>query len=84
MSWSASVAITTALSIFVVVGIVGNCLVCAIIKKNRVMRYLRNPEYVKHTLFKIFSEHVLRYVIFRYVIFFNFVRECVYRSECEL
>ena len=60
MSWSASVAITTVLSIFVVVGVEGNCLVCAIIKKNRVMRYLYKPEYVKHTLLRIFSEHALR------------------------
>jgi len=38
MSGSAGVAITTVLSIFVIFGLVGNCLVCAIIKRNRVMR----------------------------------------------
>ena len=60
MSGSAGVAITTVLSIFVVIGIVGNCLVCAIIKKNRVMRYFHKPRYVEHTLFETFSEQALR------------------------
>ena len=39
MSASAGVAITTVLSILVILGTVGNCLVCAIIKRNRDMRY---------------------------------------------
>ena len=39
MSELAGVAITTVLSIFVILGIVGNCLVCAIIKRDRDMRY---------------------------------------------
>ena len=39
MPGSAGVAITTVLSIFVILGILGNSLVCAIIKKNRDMRY---------------------------------------------
>lgn len=36
----ASVAITTVLSVLVLVDIVGNSLVCAIIKRNREMRYV--------------------------------------------
>ncbi|KAL9958484.1 hypothetical protein ACROYT_G035501 [Oculina patagonica] len=38
MSESAGVAITTALSILVIVDIVGNSLVCVIIKRNRDLR----------------------------------------------
>ena len=38
MSESATIAITTVLSILAIVAIVGNLLVCAIIKKNREMR----------------------------------------------
>lgn len=44
MSQSAAVAITTVLFILVVVDIVGNSLVCAIIKKNRDMRYAKTVD----------------------------------------
>ena len=39
---SGDVVITTILSLLVIVDIVGNSLVCAIIKKNRVMRYVES------------------------------------------
>lgn len=39
MTESADVAITTVLSFFVIVDIVGNSVVCAVIKKYRDMRY---------------------------------------------
>lgn len=42
MSEIASVAIITVLSVLVIVDIVGNSLVCAIIKRNRDMRYVEN------------------------------------------
>ena len=51
MTGSAGVVITTVLSIFVVLGVVGNCLVCAIIKKNRDMRYFEKITLL--TLFKV-------------------------------
>ncbi len=38
----AGVAITTVLSILIIVDIVGNSLVCAIIKRNRDMRYVKS------------------------------------------
>ena len=41
MSESASVAITTVLSILVIVDIVGNFLVCLIMKRSRDMRYAK-------------------------------------------
>ena len=56
MAGSASVVITTVLSIFVAVGIVGNCLVCAIIKRNRVMRYFCEPDYVEHNRINSLNE----------------------------
>lgn len=40
MLQSADVAITTVLTLLAIVDIVGNSLVCAIIKRNRVMRYV--------------------------------------------
>jgi len=42
MLQSADVAITTVLILLVIVDIVGNSLVCAIIKRNRVMRYVES------------------------------------------
>ena len=46
MLQSADVAITTVLTLLVVVDIVGNSLVCAIIKRNRVMRYVESEIHV--------------------------------------
>ena len=40
MLQSSGIAIATVHSILVVIDIVGNCVVCAIIKKNRDMRYV--------------------------------------------
>ena len=40
MSDSAAIAMATVLTILVIIDIVGNSLVCAIIKKNRDMRYV--------------------------------------------
>ena len=40
MLQSSGIAIATVHSILVVIDIVGNCLVCAIIKKHRDMRYV--------------------------------------------
>ncbi len=39
---STGIAIAMVHSILIVIDIVGNCLVCAIIKKNRDMRYVKN------------------------------------------
>lgn len=52
MSETASVAITTVHSVLVIVDIIGNSLVCAIIKKNRDMRYVENTM-MPTTRFKI-------------------------------
>ena len=41
MAESADVAITTVSFLLVIVSIVGNSLVCAVIKRNRNMRYIR-------------------------------------------
>ncbi len=46
MSDSAGVPITTVLSILVVVNIIGNTLVCLIIKRNRDMRYTKSNNVV--------------------------------------
>ena len=46
MSESAVVITTTAASILTVVNIMGNSLVCAIVKKNRNMRYVENKTIV--------------------------------------
>ena len=43
---SADVVITTVLSLLVIVDIMGNSLVCAIIKRNRVMRYVESEIHV--------------------------------------
>lgn len=47
MLQSADVAITTVLTLLAIVDILGNSLVCAIIKRNRVMRYV---EYEMHVI----------------------------------
>ena len=39
MSKSADVVITTVTSLLIITSIVGSCLVCAVIKRNREMRY---------------------------------------------
>lgn len=41
MAESADVAITTVMSILIITSIVGNLLVCAVVKKNRDMRYMQ-------------------------------------------
>lgn len=41
MSEPDEVAIATVLSTLIIVDVVGNCLVCVIIKKNRDLRYVR-------------------------------------------
>lgn len=46
MSDSAHVGTTIVLSILVVVGILGNSLVCVVIMKNRDMRYIHNSYFV--------------------------------------
>lgn len=46
MLHSTDVALTTVLSILAIVDIVGNCLVCAIIKQNPVMRYVESEMHV--------------------------------------
>jgi hypothetical protein len=51
MPETASVAITTVLSVLVIVNIVGNSLVCAIIKRNRDMRYVENREMKSRVLY---------------------------------
>lgn len=52
MSETASAAITIILLLLVIVDIVGNSLVCAIIKRNRDMRYVDN-RMVRTTLAEI-------------------------------
>lgn len=46
MLHSTDVPLTTVLSILAIVDIVGNCLVCAIIKQNPVMRYVESEMHV--------------------------------------
>ena len=58
MPGSAGVAITTVLSIFVILGILGNSLVCAIIKKNRDMRYFDKITCILYL--KVFSGSMLK------------------------
>ena len=54
MSEPDKVAIATVLSTLIVVDIVGNSLVCVIIKKNRDLRYVRKTFLnVKHRMFKV-------------------------------
>ena len=61
MSESAAVtAISTVLYVLVIVDIVGNSVVCAIIKRNRDMRYALN-EIIKGSISRCFNERfVLR------------------------
>lgn len=49
MSEAADVVITTVLFILVIVDIVGNSVVCAIIKRSRDMRYANKPDICKYT-----------------------------------
>ena len=62
MSQSAGVAITTVLSILVIVDIVGNFLVCVIIKRNREMRYAKT-DCIKQFTINFSNRYIFRSAI---------------------